>query len=412
MKASAGLSIEDSVIRVSITEGKRVLRTEDIELPASEEERTALLRDSLLRWKKEDGVEGVVLGIDFKNFTHHFVELPLHTRKDIRNALPFEMERHLPLPLQEYLFDFIVVERNGKNSKCLVLSTKRDKLEWAFRSLGDTGLRLAGVRCTIVEALNELVSTIRPDSAIFVQPSGGGFNIAGLKETLPAFFRAAKDEAEAAAEVERLKETFGGVLLSSAPVRFAEGVRDMGYRLSTIAALSAFKKRPLALDFTPSEFLPKEINYYHYVIGAMSAASVLLYLMTSLLAYGKDRAALKEIETKLAGIKASASGLIVMRNAIDEAEKHGELLLELKRKGRMNIEALRRLSSTLPDDAWLTAFSADEKGFLRVEGYAKSTARIMAELEKSPSFKNIEIIAPVAVRSDMEKFSIRMEVEK
>ncbi len=60
-------------------------------------------------------------------------------------------------------------------------------------------------------------------------------------------------------------------------------------------------------------------------------------------------------------------------------------------------------------DAYLTSVSADEKGKVEIEGFAKRAAGIIGPLEKSPLFKDVEFVSPVTVREGMERFSLRMQ---
>lgn len=409
---AAGLSIEGLTLGVSVIEKRpglrKVIKTEEIVLPAAEPEKIKAVSELLLRLKKEQGVRAAAFGLGARNFSHHFVQLPVKDRADIERALSFEMEKYLPLPPEEYVWDFHTVISSKSGSTSLVLAVKKERLSWITECMNGTGLRLMGVMCTALEVVNGFLSSGLSRRGIFVYRAGDAYFIAGIDDSLPRHVKALHDPAQAASEVESLKGEFGESVFAAG--EFA-GAKDFPVSPPELIAASAFKKRGLELDFTPDELKAKKADYYSAAIMAMSAVSVVLFFLTSALAYYKDYGALKDVTARIEAIGASAKGLMEAQKDIEGVEAGRRFLAEFAGRRNISIKALRQLSLTLPEGVWLTGFSADEKGKITIDGYASRAAGIVEPIEKSPLFRKVEFAAPITVEDDMERFFLTMEIE-
>lgn len=416
---SAGLDITDSHLRVSIISNtfgiKKAIRSEEIHLLEDKAQRNNLIRESLLRWKKDFGIKGVVFGLDLREFSHHFIELPLRSKTDINRALAFEMEKHLPLPPEEYIFDSHIIEATKEGTKNLVLSIKKERLEWIRECLRDTGLRLLGVRCSFIESLNEFISPKfrdkKHDDAIFVYPSRPACHIADLKNLMPRYLRSVEEKDL----TKELKDISGAspkaIYMAGAGGFEGIDVKSLPFSIPNIIALSAFKKRIIALDFMPEEFVIERRDYYSYAISLISIFSVLIFIATTIYAYYKDRSALNEVELRIGEIKSTVKGLISAQKEIEDIEKRKDFLLDFQSKAFTGIGVLRELSITLPEDAWLTEFST-ENTKVEIKGFAKKASSIVEPLDKSAFFGKVEFSSPITKKDDMERFSIKMEIEQ
>lgn len=412
----AGLSIEGSRLKVSIIQNvlglRKALYSEEIELPSSEEEKQALIRERLIKWKKDYGIKAITIGLEFKDFSYHFVELPLKRRQDIGNALRFEMERYLPLPPEEYLYDFSVIEQTKQGSITLILAIKRERLGWLHLCLKDTGLNVLGIRAGFIEALNEFISLHTMGNIILLYHAKGGmYYIAGLKSSLIQSFRVI-EENSLMVEMERLTRDFpDGIYTVGALNIEALNIKSLPFSTANLIALSAFKKRHIALNFLPQELMIRKLDYYPYAAGIISAVSIIIFIAGTILAYYKDYTALKKVEVGITEIKKTASGLIDVKKELEGIDERKQFLLNFQSKANTSIKVLRELSAIMPSQAWLTGFSS-EANKIEIKGYAKKSADIIEPLEKSAFFKKVEFSTAITKKEDMESFSLRMEIEE
>lgn len=420
----AGLSIEGPLLRASIVNKRlkafTLLKSLEIGLPEGEEERVSFLRETLLGWKQDFGIKGVVISLDFKYFTYDYVDLPVTSETEIAQALSFEMGRYLPLPAEEYVYDFHTVTTGEAGSRNLVMAVRKNRLEWTAKCLEGTGLKLLGVRCSGIEVLNEFIASETQKDAVFLSPGSSTGNhfyyMVGLKDYEPLEIKLVHADNDPAPEVEEFSQTYSRGIYTAGlkdPQRFGNlDIRELSYSVATLTALSALTKRAVSLDFTPAELRTRKADYYAYAIGFLAVLSVVLFFSTSLLAYYKDYAALRKVQARVAEIRSTSRDLVETRKKLEDINRKTQVLFEFKRKRNRQIEILRQLSIILPRDAWLTGFNSGEKGTVEIEGYAKRSAEIIEPLENSPLFKNVAFSSPVTVRGGKERFSIKMELEQ
>lgn len=413
----AGLSIEGAQFRASIM--KRTMgfvthiRNEEHALPLNPAERIAAVREILTHLKTEYGIKSVALGMDMTHFTIKLIDLPCITREDITNALVYELENHLPLPPDDYLYDFITVNTSEAMSKNLVFAIKRDKLSWLEECLEGLGLGLLSVRCTGVEIINELLSHKDSHHSMLLQQSGESFHVIGLENGKPVLFKTAYGVGDALARVEENMAGFKSL--------YTTGISDLtpfgrlnamsiSYDIPSLVALADMRRRPLKLNFIPEELAAKKLDLFPYAAIAMAMLCVLLYVSTSAVAYYKDYRALKAVNTWLDELEQTSHDLLETKREIEAIVEKRQFLRNFKTLSNKKIEYIKELSSVLPKSAWIVSLNIDGKGRIEIDGYATRTAEVIGPLENSPLFKNVEITAPVLLRDDLERFSIRMEV--
>ena len=130
-----GVNIDSGSLNASLIDSTfrsvKHIKTERTVLPENREERNSVMLEALTKWQKELMPAGVVIGLPLQNFSWRTIEMPSMKKTDMHNALYFELEKYLPLPMDEYLFDFVVTG-SGKTApnmvKVLVFSIKKDIL--------------------------------------------------------------------------------------------------------------------------------------------------------------------------------------------------------------------------------------------------------------------------------------------
>jgi Tfp pilus assembly protein PilN len=416
----AGLKIEENHVRVSAV-GRRFgvttpLRTDDVRLPDGEADRNKALTATLRKLKADLGVSGVVVGLELRNFSHHYVELPVTSKEDIAHALEFEMEKRLPLSPEEYVTDFVTVETTTSGSRNLVLSIRKSRIERIAKCAREAHVRLLALRCSAMEGINLLAAEGAASEVVFIFGTEKKNNVMGIRNLVPVTIKSVSGPEETAAEAERLSADFkNGTYSLDLKDRSMAGqsdIRALSTPVPNLLAMSAIRKRPLDLNFLPEELAGKKPDLKAYATVALCVASILLFFGTSVLSYYKDHSALQNINRRINEMKTKASKLMETRKEITTIYEKRQFLLNFQHRRNRQIEILKQLSATLPESAWLTNYSLDDKDRIRIQGYAIRTADIVGPLESSPIFRNVEFVSPVTVRDQKERFSIKMELEQ
>lgn len=387
---------------------------EEFGLPLSGPERGEALKQALSIIKDKHGISGVVFGIDARHFIHNYIELPLTSERDIREALRFEIAKHLPLSADEYVHDFLIIERKPNASRCLVFSVRTDRLEWLKDALLSSGLSLMGVRADSLEALNEFISTGPKTNAVFICEGEDSWHVFGLKNAAPVALKTAYNASMLQAEASAMASSLGaGIYYAGRRAGEMQGMRGLSYNMPYLIAQGALKHNKINLDFSPPGIGRKVVDYHPLLVKSMMIAGAIALFAAPLLGYYKDYAALRRVESRINEIKQTASGVVEIRREIESLEDRRGYLSAFLNSKNSHIAAIAELSRVMPEDSWLTSFSADETGKIEIEGFSsKRAANIIKPIESSPMFKDVSFTSPVTMREGGERFTVKMEREQ
>ncbi|MBI5100291.1 MAG: PilN domain-containing protein [Nitrospirae bacterium] len=420
MRITAGVNIgHESMSGFIAARGFRSLKPvkyEDIPLPRTGEDRHKLIAGSFERWKKENLVEEAVIGLPLRYFSHQMIEMPAMKRQDLRNALLFELEKYLPLPVDEYVFDFISIPVEPGRPNTMVLAIKKEFVNDLTRRIRESGTRVSSVRCSFLSALRGLleVSGGRRLSGVFVNMTGDACEICGLKNSLPMYAKSLPKEADLAAEIQKLLALCpGGVYFTgNPPSGLAEKFGGTKFHIQTprFLALSMVGKNRLDLEFLEAGEEGKGPDYYPYAMGGLIAAAVIIYFLTGAVIYYKDVSALRALETKREQLKSRAAGLLDAKKKNDLLTMDKNTVLDFLGRSNVATRVLSDLSRIVPEGSWLIGMSADDGGKVEIEGFTGKTSSLVMALEKSDAFRNVSYAAPIIAKDGEERFSLKMEV--
>jgi hypothetical protein len=417
----AGLNIEAETIRAAIINripGRTVLvKTTAFELNDVEGKGKAEAFASILEHLRDkEGVRGVVVGIGMTSFTHHFINLPLVKRPDIIHALGFELEKHLPLPPDEYLYDFVTVSRTDEGSNLMVLAALRNKHQWISSACDAAGLVLIGIRCTPMEAMNEFASENEADGILLAYMGHDATILFGMKNTAPVELKVLRKETTADADIKAFTEKYDRGSFSA---REPEGdyidhmdATALDYDIPQILTRSAFRKRRFDMQFATGTGRSAIPLWHEQAPAVLGALCILFFLLTSIVSYYKDSSALRHISSELERIEQQSEGLMGVREEIESIKARKMYINELRTRRSLRILAVRELSIRLPSSAWLTSLSIDEEGNVQIQGHASRASDIIRPLDASGLFRNVEFSSPVTIQAGRERFSISMEMEQ
>jgi Tfp pilus assembly protein PilN len=418
-----GVNLDSGSLSASLTDAGfrsvRHLKYEKVVLPDNREDRSGVMIAALTKWQKESRPSGTVIGLPLQSFSWRTMEMPSMKRVDMQKALFFELEKYLPLPMEEYLYDFLVIG-NGETAphmvKVLVFSIKKETLIGLLRLIKEAGMEILSARCSTIDILSGVIDLAgeRNQQGIFVNVTDDAYEIVGLRDSLPVYMKRILKTVDLKDEIESLSPLYPGRIYVTGSVDQSVSGRFNSKKFQVLASdllvSSYVKKTPLRLDFLPEEFVRKKKDYYPYIIGGVAVATLLVFLLTGLTSWYKDRHALTEIEAKIVTLKGRASGVIEAQRKLDLLQNDRRVLLDFRNKSNLPIRVVSTLSALLPPNAWLMSLSIDDKGKVEMEGFTSRTADFVEALEKSKDFQNISFSAPIIKKNNEERFALKMEV--
>lgn len=421
MSRLLGLDIDSKYIRMSVAERqlKRItyLRSEGIGLPADRDQGNKALSEALQQWKNTYTPSGVVVGLSLQLFTCKLIEMPAMGREDMRKALLFELEKHLPLAVDEYLFDFLMI-KTSKGMNTLVFSIKKEAVSAVVNLISAAGLEVLSVRCRVVDVLNSIlgISHEKNMKGIFILATDNGYEMTGIENSMPLSIKRISAGADLAENLELFRKAYPGKVYCSGIVdqitaeRFA--MTKSQITVPNALIYSFVQRSRLNLEFIPQEFIKQKKDLYPHIIGGLAVAALALFLLTGFVAYYKDASTLRRIESRIETIKSKASGVIEARKKLEALQDNRKTLLAFQTRSNMAIRVLKDLTTIVPDNAWIINLVVDEKGFVEIEGFSRKTSDLVTALDKSKLFKNIAFAAPILSRDGEERFSLKFEVNE
>jgi Tfp pilus assembly protein PilN len=419
-----GVSIDSGSLNASLIDSAfrsvKHIKTEKVVLPENREERNSVMAATLTKWQREYMPKGVVIGLTLQNFSWRTIEMPSMKSADMHKALLFELEKYLPLPVDEYMYDFLVTGsgKTGPNMvKILVFSVKKEILKALLKIVKEAGMEILSVRCSTIDILSGVkdIAGEKKLEGIFVNSADDAYEIAGLHDSMPVYMKRVPKTADVKEEIEGLAMSYPGRLYAAGPMEqsVTGNLDSRKFQLLTpdLLAASFVKKTFFNLNFLPQEFVKPKKDYYPYMIGGLAAATILIFFITGLMTYYKDRRASKRIEARISTIRSKASGMVEAQKKMDLLQKDRKVLIDFLNRSNRPVRIVNTLSKTLPVNAWLINLSIDDKGRVEMEGFSPMTADLIVALEKSKAFKNISFSAPIISKDKVERFALKMEVE-
>lgn len=149
-----------------------------------------ILVQELKEFWETHGFKGkkVVLGVANQRVVVRLLDLPHMEPDDLKSAINFEAQDHIPMPLDEAVLDYLVVgpqENNENMDRIMIVAAQRDMIGGFTAAIRDAGLRPVGVdvkalsliRSSLPESLFDegaaLLLDISPEITSLVVTQGG-----------------------------------------------------------------------------------------------------------------------------------------------------------------------------------------------------------------------------------------------
>ena len=406
----------------------------------AEEDAAGSIRRQLL----EAGVRArrAQVGLPRRAVVAKAVELPAVPGVDLRQMVGFELERHLPFPPAEALFDLEVLAREaGRPLRVLLVAVERRSQERIRGLLRDAGLapRLVGV------AIHSLARLVTGDPArgrivlwleaadaelavvvhgrvvgsrafpVPADPEARGRTLeAELGRTLAALPESDRSEVvevvvgglpPPAFEIERLPIRVG----IDAPPGFA-AIESASLPALAVALERAGGKTPVA-NLLPDDLRPRPFPWPLAATAALALLAFGIGAAIPAVTFLKERSALATLDARIARLAPEVQRAERLAADVERARRERTTLRGFEEQGLHPLPVLQELTETLPGDAWLTNLSVDRSG-LELGGFANAASQLIPLLEASPGLERVEFTSPVTKGRDREQFRLSATWER
>ncbi|MBI2933086.1 MAG: PilN domain-containing protein [Planctomycetes bacterium] len=429
------LSIGETALRVVaarlVADGIEIFQAASAPLPEdfvrrSPQERAAVLREALARCGGGNG--RTILVLPRGSAVVRDFELPEGTPEEIQRMLRFQLERDLPLPIEEVRYSYVRFPGPDAKAHICVAAVPNASLEPLLEALDAAGCKVQGAYVSSFGTANLLpVAATLEHAAILVGFADGALEMSvvdGDRLTLSRSVPLRETSLDAvAAELSRTILSYGsrgGRAIKHVWVA-GEGegaealVSGLGRRLGEAVGLLIFNgpivRRPevtIAMEMAaaagvgvgalvgrrampnvlktpavPRKFRLKRVHQIILgavlVLGTLFAAS--RWVLTA------RRAELEDLKTELRSLEPEAL-------RIQKTHEKVRLVARWAQDRYSWIDTFAALQSAIDrSKIWLTNLTADETGFLRLQGKASDddyVSAFIAHLQKDAVFRKVE----------------------
>lgn len=409
------------------------------------EKAAGLIRDYIR--DKGMGPVDVRLGISRELVILRWLQFPMAVKEDLKSTLTYEIERYVPLSVNDIVFDYRISGTDRKNKQLSVLlGVAKKEIVEPFSKLaqailagaeslepGTAGLATVlagerpvagrdfvfacidrqGIELGLVQEKHLVTSHYQQlamdavDTIGFTVQEGMGHisSRMPLKPDTPLLVCGSDITADT---LQALKEKTG------CQVEYID-FKDLGMSsFSQIRAhgiaLAGVRNQPPIINLLPENQRKRtgKTGYYLLIIlsviallaGASWAGSILLqkHLMD------------KRLDTELAGLESQIKALRTVISRTEKNEQKLEHINSLRKETVLMTEVLLEISSIIPASAWVEKFTYSKDEF-RIEGYAESASDLLTTLESSALFKEVVFLSAITRRYDKERYRIGFKID-
>lgn len=388
------------------------------------------------------------------------VSLPLAATENLRQVLEYELERHIPYRAHEVYFDYQVLDKGEEKVRLLVAAIRRERVEDCLEVLDGVNLAPADVEVATTALANLhsfsagrasgrkrfAFASVGADQLEVALIEGGKLQASRLAKRkgepmasqLISELRALTWTASASGGagngsgqgVKEVRLSGSGIAagdipsgsgLSFALVKPETTVRgfelvppeERGFLLPAVGAAL----RGMRSIVSPIHLLPAEQRRWKGKPNPLLLLSLLGINLLLVTVWGGS--ALLQAYRQASDLEAQIRILRPEVQAVEQTLKEAERLERemgavetFSRRDTGPPDILVEIAQQLPPDVWLTNLIAQDKK-VELYGVATSASDLIALLDRSPLFKNVEFVAAITKdAAGKERFRIKAELEK
>ena len=175
------------------------------DLPDNKEEKGKYIIDIFKKLKQDYNPKGIVIGLAPPFVSYQFIDMPTMNSVDMKNALHFELEKYLPLPVEEYMYDFISPTSKANGIKTLVASVKRDLVSDLLAYAKEADIPIMAIRSNILSVASQVlhIENEKRINGMLINCTAEYNEMIGLRDSMPVFYRQLSKDRDLSDEIER-----------------------------------------------------------------------------------------------------------------------------------------------------------------------------------------------------------------
>jgi Tfp pilus assembly protein PilN len=299
----------------------------------------------------------------------------------------------------------------------MVSIARRDVIERYATLFEEAGVRVGGFSCPAAAVYSALRSLggAPGGEVLAADVSSQGIEIYGESKVRPVFSGSFPLPSRPEGTDEDSVDLSGAGTLAAAELRLENPAAPvlLGELLGAEPALafaaalvSARPRRSLRLNLLPVDHRKSGSKMVWIPAAAMGV--VVLALAGALFAYPslENRRYGQTLAAQIAQVQPGAMRAVALDKEIEAVRQRTQMLDDLRRRSRSDMDALNELTRMLPPPAWLNLLEMNG-GLVTIAGETDQAAGLLKTIDSSPLFKGSEFVMPPLRLQGVESFRVR-----
>lgn len=419
-------------------------------------------------------INNVFVSIPDKWAVTKFTSIPSiksRNKNAISNLVKFEIERHIPFPIESVAYDFLILQRKANSFSVVFVAVQNEKVDIVKDFLDKLALRPHSINISSFAVLSSIelsgvpvgglqeiigitrrsnIFTNKDETGVILFIKGMNATLMIIREGLCDYLRTFDFSADRAAHIlseagEKLSLKRFDKFLVAGDISSVKDITDelkeklteenvvvgeisefMGYvqgkEMDGLLASVGACFSGLGIGTHRINILPHKREYEIKKVAPL-ATKIFLFLVVAILigifAIGavKQKKYIDGLDAALNKNAPAIKALEQITSDIDLLKKHSGVLYNVKRN-EVALEVLAELTTVLPSDSWVTnlhykGFDIKTKkagGELIISGFAASSSILIPLLEDSAYFEQVEFVGSIKKQGVKEQFKIKAVV--
>jgi general secretion pathway protein L len=378
------------------------------------------------------------------------VELPSTVKENLADVLSYELDRLTPFSPDDALYDFRILKGDAEKLTILLMAAKADLIQQyldAFKERGITVGRVTvnlsgkGTLCQYIEKGTDTIfmeiDKNEFEGALFLNGyiSGiltGSFPSQNEKskiDTISGEILPLLDSLKTQGKLPQIVFHLKGLspsfqeqlkLQMDLPIKILDGIttklrpsgpqKEVPYA-ATGGVLESLWTKSKGLNLTKKGIYEKQKTPFA-VTAVLILAILTMWALYMVAPLRIEKKRLEEIDRQMALRKEDVKKVEALKKEIETVNSEVSAIDNFKGNRPMVLDILKELTTTLPQNTWLTRIRNTETT-ADIEGYASSATGLIPKLEASKYFRKAEFASPTFrdARQNADRFIIKMEIE-
>ncbi|MCK5541755.1 MAG: pilus assembly protein PilM [Desulfobacterales bacterium] len=455
-QTSIGIYIKEDCITIVCLKGSfkgvklAACKIHSLENEIPLKERLKIIRDLTKDFIKQNKIASpnIFLGIPRELTIFRNIEFPLAVKENLRSTMTYEMEKYIPISVDNIYFDCQVVteDKTGNRLGVLLVAAKKETIS-PFLELAELlGNGISGIEICSTAMANYFSSdpeTASEKEYAFIYPDNGSLELCIIKEKLLAYsvliraegdgkdipgfimeklkpFIAARGKEEdtlklvycaASSENGLLEQLKAEDDIDAYPVKLSgTGIPSCDLLPAFGLALKGLRKVPAKINLLPQHLRKKLNKNAYYLMIVLAGLAILTCLIWGGSRLMRQRFILNSLNAEIKVLVSEAENIDRIKARSREIGDRIDYLNTVLLGKVPFIDLLRELSRIIPESAWIQNLKYSDNG-LQLDGHAASASELIPLLEDSPLFEEAGFLSTITKGNDgKEKFKIGLKI--